>query len=91
VEGKGNCCFDSIAIGLTHLGIQKHHIQVRKEIMDHIDSNKEWYVANDHFVFLGNNDRSEMVEEYIARLHTPGQWGSHLEVFAAAHIYGYVF
>jgi OTU-like cysteine protease len=89
VEGEGNCFFDSVAEYLTRFGLPRDHVQVRQEITDHLRENKDWYMQHEFFQGRDNGDAAR-VDAYIARMRRQGEWGSVVEIRAAAYIYEYV-
>lgn len=78
MESDGNCLFRAIADQIG--GDQSVHSNFRRKIMAYIEDNK------DHFkLFL---DVDERMNDYLDRMKYGGEWGGHLELFAASQCLG---
>ena len=76
MDGDGNCLFRSIADQLT--GRQDLHMDIRHKTMDYISQHEE------HFRLFMEDDES--MDDYLARMRSPREWGGHQELYAASQV-----
>ena len=75
ISGDGNCMFRALA--MVMYGSESFHNTVRLLLVDYIKSN-----SKDFKKYLSN----ETMEVHLKRLMELGQWGTHMELKAAASI-----
>eukprot|EP01031_Cornospumella_fuschlensis_P030715 gene30715-37114_t len=78
MDGDGNCMFR--CIGHQLYGDPERHLEVRKHVLDCVESHQEHFEA-----FI---DDDETFSDYIDRMREPGEWGDNLELYAACMCYG---
>jgi uncharacterized protein YozE (UPF0346 family) len=71
---QGNCLFRALSDQVT--GTNKQHFEIRRQIIDYIESHKE------HYSLFIEDD--EPFDDYISRMRTTGEWGGHQELHAAS-------
>lgn len=77
VERDGNCLFRALAIALGRL--ESQHGEVRAEVVSHLRAFRGKY-----FSFVVDSP----FDAYVGRMSFRGVWGGHLELQAAADLYG---
>ncbi|AFR97969.2 hypothetical protein C343_06123 [Cryptococcus neoformans C23] len=81
VQGDGNCLFRCLSDQLY--GTEKRHAEIRKVVCDYLDSHKE---TMEGFVVPFMKE-GEKYEGYVQRMRQSKQFGSHIEIQAAARIF----
>ncbi|KIR37126.1 hypothetical protein I352_00438 [Cryptococcus deuterogattii MMRL2647] len=81
VQGDGNCLFRCLSDQLY--GTEKRHTEIRKIVCDYLDSHKE---TMEGFVVPFMKE-GEGYEGYVQRMRQSKQFGSHIEIQAAARIF----
>jgi len=82
IEKDGNCVFRSI--GLLLFEDQAKHVQVRHDIVNQLIAQPEKYGKNISF----SKGSIETFDAYTQNMRSEGVWGDHVELQAAADMYG---
>ncbi|WVQ85100.1 hypothetical protein IAT38_007264 [Cryptococcus sp. DSM 104549] len=81
VQGDGNCLFRCLSDQV--FGGEKRHSEIRKLVCDYLESHRE---TMEGFVVPFMKD-GEGYDGYVKRMRQPKQFGSHIEIQAAARIF----
>ncbi|KAK8866063.1 hypothetical protein IAR55_001214 [Kwoniella newhampshirensis] len=81
VQGDGNCLFRVLSSQL--FGNEKRHAEIRKLVCDYLESHKD---TMEGFVLPFMKDE-EGYEGYVQRMRQLKQFGSHIEIQAAARVF----
>ncbi|WWD17735.1 hypothetical protein CI109_102176 [Kwoniella shandongensis] len=81
VQGDGNCLFRVLSSQL--FGNEKRHAEIRKLVCDYLESHKD---TMEGFVVPFMKD-GEGYEGYVQRMRQLKQFGSHIEIQAAARVF----
>ncbi|ORX37428.1 hypothetical protein BD324DRAFT_651022 [Kockovaella imperatae] len=81
VQGDGNCLFRALADQLW--GVARRHGEVRKLVCDYLETNKDGMEA---FVWPFLKE-GEDYQGYVERMRQLSQFGSHIEIQAAARVF----
>lgn len=77
--GKGNCLFLSFAEVLKKRGIIKHHLTLRREVAEYLQTRQDWAF---------NSGKEEHAwRAFCKDMATPGVWAGDEAIAAAAQIY----
>ena len=82
IQGDGNCMFRALSYVIT--GSEKHHLQVRANILEHIAS-----LILGHIRGCSNAMHNcSSVKEYIklTKMNNPHVWGTDIELLVVAHL-----
>ena len=82
VGGEGDCQFRALAEALPAQDPPLTHARVRKDVADYLAVHPElrgW---------VDNVYTDAQYAQWVERMRTPGVWGDHLTLHAAAHVYG---
>lgn len=82
IEKDGNCVFR--AIGLLLFEDQAKHMQVRHDIVNQIIEKRDKYEKNISY----SKGAIETFDAYVQNMRLEGIWGDHVELQAAADMYG---
>ncbi|KAJ0392292.1 hypothetical protein ATCC90586_009246 [Pythium insidiosum] len=77
VDADGNCLFR--ALGDQLYGDQQQHAEIRKRVVDYIESKRD-----DFEPFM---EDEEKFENYCRRMREDGTWGGNQEIYAAARLF----
>ncbi|WVR06028.1 hypothetical protein IAU60_003056 [Kwoniella sp. DSM 27419] len=81
VQGDGNCLFRVLSD--QGFGGEKRHAEIRKLVCDYLEMHKD---VMEGFVVPFMKD-GEGYEGYVVRMREPKQFGSHIEIQAAARVF----
>ena len=82
VGGEGDCQFRALAEALPAQDPPLTHARVRKDVADYLAVHPElrgW---------VDNVYTDAQYAQWVEHMRTPGVWGDHLTLHAAAHVYG---
>ena len=82
VGGEGDCQFRALAEALPAQDPPLTHAGVRKDVTDYLAVHPELRGWAD------NVYTDAQYAQWVERMRTPGVWGDHLTLYAAAHVYG---
>ena len=81
IMGDGNCLFRALSLGIT--GTQSQHRLIRYFIVNHMMNVN---IRDEFCNIYGSYRRRCNYEQHVATMQTPGQWGTEMEVIAAANL-----
>ena len=82
IQGDGNCMFRALSYVIT--GSVKHHLQVRANILEHMESIASLVLGHIRGRCNAMHNCSS-VKEYI-KLTKPHVWGTDIELLVVAHL-----
>lgn len=86
MDPNGNCQYSGIANQLNQFSGMAHQFNqalVRFQIHDHL--------THHHGKYNIPLDEGQSLKKYLAGIMNDGEWGDHLQLQAAADLYGYAF
>ena len=85
IQGDGNCMFRALSYVIT--GSEKHHLQVRASILEHMESIASLVLGHIRGRCNAMHNCSS-VKEYIklTKMNKPHVWGTDIELLVVAHL-----
>ena len=85
IQGDGNCMFRALSYVIT--GSEKHHLQVRANILEHMESTASLVLGHIRGCCNAMHNCSS-VKEYIklTKMNKPHVWGTDIELLVVAHL-----
>ena len=85
VLGDGNCLFRALSRALT--GVEDHHIDLRRTIVEFEASNTAIFEAAHNAINSTKTRPAIPFADYIRNMKKVGVWGTNLEIIAAAYLF----